>query len=71
MLPWVDHIFGTYHVPKAQWPVRYGTATPVAAGWAEQLIDPLMPIRQQTGAPLNGAPKTDSEAIPTSDGELV
>jgi sterol desaturase/sphingolipid hydroxylase (fatty acid hydroxylase superfamily) len=39
----VDRLFGTYHEPKAQWPSRYGTETPVPAGLAGQLIDPLMP----------------------------
>jgi sterol desaturase/sphingolipid hydroxylase (fatty acid hydroxylase superfamily) len=43
MLPWLDRIFGTYHMPQRQWPSRYGTGTPVAAGLAGQLIDPLIP----------------------------
>jgi len=23
-LPWIDKLFGTYHLPKDQWPTRYG-----------------------------------------------
>ena len=42
MLPWVDHIFGTWHMPKAQWPERYGTETAVPDGFAGQLTQPLM-----------------------------
>jgi sterol desaturase/sphingolipid hydroxylase (fatty acid hydroxylase superfamily) len=43
MLPWVDRLFGTYHSPKAEWPSRYGTETPVSSGLAGQLLEPLMP----------------------------
>lgn len=46
MLPWVDRLFGTYHMPKAQWPSRYGTEAPVASGLAWQLIDPLLPPQE-------------------------
>jgi sterol desaturase/sphingolipid hydroxylase (fatty acid hydroxylase superfamily) len=38
MLPWVDRLFGTYYVPEAQWPSRYGTAPPVSSGSTEQLL---------------------------------
>jgi sterol desaturase/sphingolipid hydroxylase (fatty acid hydroxylase superfamily) len=52
MLPWVDRLFGTYYAPKAQWPSRYGTETPVTSGLAGQLIDPLTgqtePVPQST-----------------------
>jgi sterol desaturase/sphingolipid hydroxylase (fatty acid hydroxylase superfamily) len=51
MLPWIDRIFGTYHVPRAEWPSRYGTDTPVPAGLAGQLIDPLLPAPYPTGVP--------------------
>ena len=43
MLPWVDRLFGTYYTPKAQWPSRYGTATPMAPNLAGQLLQPFMP----------------------------
>jgi sterol desaturase/sphingolipid hydroxylase (fatty acid hydroxylase superfamily) len=45
MLPWVDFIFGTLHLPKNQWPEKYGTATHVSRGIAGQLLDPLMPAK--------------------------
>jgi sterol desaturase/sphingolipid hydroxylase (fatty acid hydroxylase superfamily) len=50
MLPWVDRLFGTYYVPKAQWPSRYGTEAPVASGLAGQLLQPLMPQQPETAA---------------------
>lgn len=40
MLPIVDRIFGTHHLPR-EWPDRYGTATPVAASLGGQLIGPF------------------------------
>lgn len=43
MLPWVDRLFGTYYVPKAEWPSRYGTETAVDSGIAGQLLQPLLP----------------------------
>ena len=42
MLPWVDRLFGTLHVPHAEWPSRYGTESPVGDGLAEQLLDPVL-----------------------------
>jgi sterol desaturase/sphingolipid hydroxylase (fatty acid hydroxylase superfamily) len=68
MLPWVDRLFGTYHMPKAEWPSRYGTEAPVASGWADQLMQPLMPLRNETGVQLSGVRKAESEAIPTAGG---
>ncbi|MDR3537809.1 MAG: sterol desaturase family protein [Acetobacteraceae bacterium] len=41
MLPWVDWLFGTFHLPKDRHPVRYGTDTPVPAGFVGQLLEPF------------------------------
>ena len=43
MLPWVDRLFGTFHMPQSQWPVRYGTETPVTGGFLRQLLNPFNP----------------------------
>jgi sterol desaturase/sphingolipid hydroxylase (fatty acid hydroxylase superfamily) len=40
MLPWVDKCFGTLYLPR-EWPVTYGTDTPIASHLAGQLFDPL------------------------------
>ena len=40
--PWVDKLFGTLHLPR-EWPVKYGSDTPVASDLAGQLLDPLTP----------------------------
>jgi len=45
MLPLLDRLFGTYHLPRS-WPAEYGTDTPVAGTLAGQLADPFLPARQ-------------------------
>jgi sterol desaturase/sphingolipid hydroxylase (fatty acid hydroxylase superfamily) len=45
MLPWLDWIFATLHMPKGQWPSRYGTEALVGSGFVEQLIQPLAPSK--------------------------
>ncbi len=43
MLPGLDRLFGTFHLPARQWPTQYGTDTPVGATLSEQLLRPLLP----------------------------
>jgi sterol desaturase/sphingolipid hydroxylase (fatty acid hydroxylase superfamily) len=43
MLPFLDKLFGTWYMPKEQWPSKYGTDTPVASGLTAQLLQPLRP----------------------------
>ena len=43
MLPWMDKLFGTWYMPKQQWPTKYGTDTPMATSLAGQLLQPLLP----------------------------
>ena len=43
LMPWVDKLFGTLHLPAKQWPTSYGVDTPVAPGMIGQLLDPLAP----------------------------
>src|ERR1019366_3559188 len=42
MLPWMDKLFGTYYVPKNQWPVKYGIGAPMAAGFPRQILQPFI-----------------------------
>jgi sterol desaturase/sphingolipid hydroxylase (fatty acid hydroxylase superfamily) len=44
MLPWVDRIFGTYHMPP-EWPSRYGIEAPMPSGLTAQLLEPLLPVQ--------------------------
>ena len=51
MLPLVDRLFGTYYSPKGQWPARYGTESPVAEGFAGQLLQPFAGEARVTAEP--------------------
>ncbi len=40
--PWLDRLFGTYHMPEARWPEGYGVANhPVPNGYAAQFMYPF------------------------------
>lgn len=43
MLPWLDRIFGTFYLPRRDWPAEYGIAAPMPSGLGGQLIRPLIP----------------------------
>jgi sterol desaturase/sphingolipid hydroxylase (fatty acid hydroxylase superfamily) len=47
MLPWMDALFGTLHLPRKQWPAQYGTDTRVPSSLGAQLVQPF----QQAAAP--------------------
>lgn len=40
--PWLDRLFGTYHMPKGRWPSGYGVAGhPVPSGYLRQMAYPF------------------------------
>lgn len=43
MLPVLDQLFGTFHLPRGRWPDAYGLQTPISPGLGGQLLDPLGP----------------------------
>jgi sterol desaturase/sphingolipid hydroxylase (fatty acid hydroxylase superfamily) len=46
-MPWIDRLFGTYHMPEDKWPDDYGIAgDPVPEGYLAQLTGPFK-TRQQ------------------------
>ena len=46
-MPWIDRVFGTYHLPDDKWPDDYGIAgDPVPEGYLAQLTDPFKTRRQ-------------------------
>ena len=47
MLPWIDRIFGTYHLPRDQWPSAYGIEAKLPASVGAQLLYPLRPPPSQ------------------------
>jgi sterol desaturase/sphingolipid hydroxylase (fatty acid hydroxylase superfamily) len=48
MLPIMDKVFGTWYMPKREWPRRYGIDAPVADSLAGQLMQPLLPQGEKT-----------------------
>lgn len=51
MLPWIDWIFGTYHLPRNQWPSAYGIEAKLPASLAGQLLYPLRPLPHRVSLP--------------------
>jgi len=43
MIPWVDKLFGTFYLPKKQWPEKYGIDGAMASGLVRQLLHPFIP----------------------------
>ncbi|MFZ1133572.1 MAG: sterol desaturase family protein [Candidatus Korobacteraceae bacterium] len=43
MLPWMDLLFGTCHVPTKCWPTRYGINAPTSPFLVGQLVQPMKP----------------------------
>ncbi|BDT68290.1 hypothetical protein os1_24720 [Comamonadaceae bacterium OS-1] len=43
-LPCIDRLFGTYHLPAAQWPAQYGIARDQPETLGGQLVEPLMAL---------------------------
>jgi sterol desaturase/sphingolipid hydroxylase (fatty acid hydroxylase superfamily) len=41
MLPWIDRLFGTHHLPRKQWPSAYGIDAKLPSSVAGQLIYPF------------------------------
>jgi sterol desaturase/sphingolipid hydroxylase (fatty acid hydroxylase superfamily) len=40
--PWLDRLFGTYHLPKGRWPKAYGVPETVPNGFVPQLAYPFV-----------------------------
>ncbi|HTT07163.1 MAG TPA: sterol desaturase family protein [Steroidobacteraceae bacterium] len=54
MLPWMDRIFGTYCLPRNQWPSSYGIETRMPNSPARQLIHPVRPQLPRVSSPAAG-----------------
>jgi sterol desaturase/sphingolipid hydroxylase (fatty acid hydroxylase superfamily) len=44
MLPWVDRLFGTFHLDRINWPDAYGIDEKPANGLFVQLRQPFLPL---------------------------
>ena len=41
LFPWIDRIFGTYHLPAQQFPLSYGADRELPQTLGEQLVSPF------------------------------
>lgn len=58
IFPWVDKLFGTFYLPRNQWPMEYGIDAPMSPGLAGQLLHPFVRCKK-TSVTLDGpAPLT-------------
>ena len=45
--PIFDMMFGTWHLPKDRWPVKYGTVKPIPGGMLGQFLHPFVgPVKE-------------------------
>ena len=51
MLPLMDRIFGTYHLPRNQWPAAYGIEAVLPGSLGGQLLYPLRPLPPDENLP--------------------
>ena len=61
LLPMMDRLFGTLHLPAQHWPPVYGIDAAMPPGLAGQLLNPLSPV----GTPV--APGRMKEMVPTGE----
>ena len=54
MLPLLDRLFGTLHLPRAAWPELYGVDRRLGRSLLSQMLQPFMP-EPQTAAPTRSA----------------
>lgn len=53
--PWLDRLFGTYHMPDGRWPKGYGVANhPVPKGYMAQFMYPFVGDRPSSPASFRG-----------------
>jgi sterol desaturase/sphingolipid hydroxylase (fatty acid hydroxylase superfamily) len=48
--PWLDRLFGTFHLPKGRWPMAYGVPEAVPPGYRAQFAYPFRRSRLIAGS---------------------
>jgi sterol desaturase/sphingolipid hydroxylase (fatty acid hydroxylase superfamily) len=46
MLPIMDVLFGSWYLPRKQWPPKYGINTPMNPGLVGELVQPFLPKQE-------------------------
>ncbi|MGA7412667.1 MAG: sterol desaturase family protein [Bryobacteraceae bacterium] len=64
LLPWVDKCFGTFYLPKKQWPTKYGIDAPMAPSLAGQLLQPFAGATAASISGQRGATRSSSRRRP-------
>jgi sterol desaturase/sphingolipid hydroxylase (fatty acid hydroxylase superfamily) len=65
MLPWMDRIFGTYYMPRKQWPSAYGIEAKLPLSIARQLAYPFRSLWFSNTLPRRAAPSASISADPS------
>jgi hypothetical protein len=47
MLPIMDILFGSWYMPRKQWPPVYGIKTPMPPGLLAQTVHPFLPQEEK------------------------
>jgi sterol desaturase/sphingolipid hydroxylase (fatty acid hydroxylase superfamily) len=61
ILPLMDKCFGTFFLPKREWPAKYGIDTPMAPGLIGQLLQPFEGDAGQEVVPIANGFQTDEQ----------
>ncbi len=59
LFPWIDGLFGTFHLPDRAWPETYGVDQPIPSGYLGQLASPFR-------APAATVPEVDLGSGPAA-----
>ncbi len=67
LFPWIDVIFGTFHLPERDWPATYGVDDPMPAGYLNQLASPFRaPGPRAVGPPAPAVPSAACVETPST-----
>jgi len=70
-LPWLDWIFGTYYLPRNEWPAAYGIQTKLPDSLVGQLAYPLVPQPPTLTLPEAVAATRETPSYATLDRDPV
>jgi sterol desaturase/sphingolipid hydroxylase (fatty acid hydroxylase superfamily) len=70
LLPWLDRIFGTHHLPK-EWPADYGIKAKLPDSLFGQLVYPLQPWLPAVSVPEAVEPSRETESYASPGGGPV
>jgi sterol desaturase/sphingolipid hydroxylase (fatty acid hydroxylase superfamily) len=66
LFPWIDVVFGTFHLPERSWPAAYGVDDPMPAGYLRQLASPFRDAAPPAVGPSSQAAVPSLPCVDTS-----